>query len=420
MRASSDSSRAKQATGQALNEPARLRALYDTGLLDSEVSERYDRLTRLASKLLRTPVALISLVDDRRQFFKSSLGLAEPWASARETPLSHSFCQHVVTSGRPLKIEDALQHPLVRDNLAIPDLGVVAYLGVPIVGGAGDNLGSFCVVDTVPRAWSDEEEEVLLELGQFLEAEIGLRIALSEAELSRQEAVAANQAKSDFLARMSHELRTPLNAVIGFANVLLRNREGRLQERDLTYLGRIQNSGVHLLGLINGLLDLARIESGKVPIELAETDLRALVEEVVGQFETQASAEGVELAVVLPQTGLRAVITDPSKLRQVLLNLVSNAVKFSSHGTVEVLVTASDMGVPETIAVTDSGIGIPADRLDAIFEAFEQADSTTAQLYGGTGLGLPISRSLCEMMGYRLEVKSVVGEGSTFTVMFDN
>lgn len=419
MKESFDASYGKQSAGQALDEPVRLRALYDTGLMDSEVSERYDRLTRLASRLLTAPVALVSLVDERRQFFKSSLGLAEPWATARETPLSHSFCQHVVTSGRPLRIGNAPEHPLVKDNLAISDLGVIAYLGVPIVGAGGDNLGSFCVVDTIPRAWSDQEEEMLLELAQFLQAEINLRIALSEAEQRSREAVAANRAKSEFLARMSHELRTPLNAVIGFANVLLRNKDGRLQEQDLTYLGRIQNSGVHLLGLINGLLDLARIESGKLPVELSETDLRPLIEDVVGQFEVQASGKGVELAVIFPQTAVRPVMTDRSKLRQVLLNVVGNALKFTSHGKVEVLLTAGDTGVPISISVTDSGIGIPRDRVGAIFEAFEQADRTTAALYGGTGLGLPISRSLCQMMGCELEVESDVGRGSTFTVVLN-
>lgn len=416
MQSLTDSWRPGENPGQPLQEPRRLEALYATGLMDSEVSDRYDRLTRLASNLLGAPVALVSLVDDRRQFFQSSLGLPEPWATARETPLSHSFCQHVVTSGRPLRIENAPEHPLVKDNLAISDLGVIAYLGVPIVGNAGDNLGSFCVVDTVPRKWSDEEEEMLLELAEFLQAEIRLRIALSEAEQRSREAVAANLAKSDFLAKMSHELRTPLNAVIGFANVLLRNKDGRLQERELGFLGRIQKSGVHLLGLINGLLDLAKIESGKLPLEISETELLPLVEEAVGQFEVQASAKGVELRLSSPQTPLRAVMTDRAKLMQVLLNLVGNALKFTSHGAVLVQITASEDGVPESISVSDSGIGIPANRVDAIFEAFEQADSTTAALYGGTGLGLPISRSLCEMIGYRLDVESAVGTGSIFTV----
>ncbi|MEO7646989.1 MAG: ATP-binding protein [Gemmatimonadaceae bacterium] len=406
-------------TGQALDAPGRLEALYGTGLMDSEVSDRYDRLTRLASNLLGAPVALVSLVDDRRQFFKSSLGLAEPWASARETPLSHSFCQHVVTSGSPLRIENAPEHPLVKDNLAIPDLGVIAYLGVPIVGSAGDNLGSFCVVDTVPRKWSDDEEQMLLELAEFLQAEISLRIALTQAELRSSEAVAANRAKSDFLARMSHELRTPLNAVIGFANVLLRNKDGSFREKELTYLDRIQHSGVHLLGLINGLLDLAKIESGKLEVELSETELRPLIEEIVSQFEIQAIAKGVGLTAVFPGHRLRPLITDRVKFSQVLLNLVGNALKFTSHGKVVVQVTASEDGIAKSVSVSDSGIGIPPGRVDAIFEAFEQADRTTAALYGGTGLGLPISRALCEVMGYQLVVESVEGSGSAFTIVLN-
>lgn len=384
--------------------------------MDSEVSDRYDRLTRLASNLLRAPVALVSLVDDRRQFFKSSHGLGDPWASARGTPPSHSFCQHVVTSGRPLRIDNAPENPLVKDNLAVSEIGVIAYLGVPIVGSAGDNLGSFCVIDTVPRTWSDEEEHMLLELAEFLQAEINLRIALNEADLRTREAVSANRAKSEFLARMSHELRTPLNAVIGFANVLLRNKDGTFRERDLTFLDRIQKAGVHLLGLINGLLDLAKIESGKLQVEASLTDVRALIDEIVAQFEVQAEAKGVEFVVAYPAGPIQPVTTDRAKLAQVLLNLVANALKFTSHGRVTVQVTASEQGVPESISVTDSGIGIPANRLDAIFEAFEQADRTTEAIYGGTGLGLPISRALCEMLGYRLDVQSTVGVGSTFTV----
>ncbi len=384
--------------------------------MDSEVSDRYDRLTRLASNLLRAPVALVSLVDDRRQFFKSSHGLGDPWASARETPLTHSFCQHVVTSGRPLRVENAPENPLVKDNLAVSEIGVIAYLGVPIVGNTGDNLGSFCVIDTVPRTWSDDEEHMLLELAEFLQAEINLRIALNEADIRTREAISANRAKSEFLARMSHELRTPLNAVIGFANVLLRNKEGTFRERDLTFLDRIQKAGVHLLGLINGLLDLAKIESGKLEVEAAPTDVRALIEEIVAQFEVQAQAKGVELVLVCPRDPMKPVTTDRAKLAQVLLNLVGNALKFTSHGRVIVEVRVGEQGMPESISVADSGIGVPPQRLGAIFEAFEQADRTTEAIYGGTGLGLPISRALCEMLGYRLDVQSTVGVGSTFTV----
>src|SRR4028118_1165164 len=129
----------------------RLLALHRTGLLDSPPEACFDRLTRLAAKVLRTPVALVSLVDADRQFFKSCVGLPQPWASARQTPLSRSFCQHVVSAADPLVIADAREHPLVRDNLAVADLGVVAYAGFPLVTGDGHVLGSFCAIDTKPR-----------------------------------------------------------------------------------------------------------------------------------------------------------------------------------------------------------------------------------------------------------------------------
>ena len=134
-----------------LDSPARLAALRTSELMDSPPEAAFDRLTKLAVLLLNTPVALVSLVDERRQFFKSQVGLIEPWATMRETPLTHSFCQHVVTSGEPLIIDNALQSDLVKDNLAIRDIGVMAYAGVPLFDAGGGSFGSFCAIDTKPR-----------------------------------------------------------------------------------------------------------------------------------------------------------------------------------------------------------------------------------------------------------------------------
>ena len=139
----------------------RLAALQRTNLLDSPPEEAFDRLTRLASKILHVPVSLVSLVDHERQYFKSVVGPDDPWATLRETPLSHSFCQHVVASSKPLIITDARRHPLVHQNLAIPDLGVVAYAGMPLTTPDGQTLGSFCAIDTQPREWTEEEIEIL-------------------------------------------------------------------------------------------------------------------------------------------------------------------------------------------------------------------------------------------------------------------
>jgi hypothetical protein len=147
-----------------LTDTQRLAALHRVALLDTPAEEAFDRLTRLAGLVLGVPVALVSLVDADRQFFKSCVGLPEPWASVRETPLSHSFCQHTVASRQPLVIEDARDHPLVRDNLAIPDLSVIAYAGIPLITSDGHVLGSFCAIDDRPRPWTDHDLTVLAEL----------------------------------------------------------------------------------------------------------------------------------------------------------------------------------------------------------------------------------------------------------------
>ncbi len=153
----------------------RLQALDDTHLLDSAPEEDFDRFTRLVSKLLTVPVALVSLVDNDRQFFKSAIGLTEPWASARQTPLTHSFCQHAVTTRLPLVIDDARTHPLVRDNGAVLEIGVGAYAGVPIVTADGDALGALCAIDSGPRVWTQEELASLHDLTALLVAQIELR-----------------------------------------------------------------------------------------------------------------------------------------------------------------------------------------------------------------------------------------------------
>ena len=247
--------------------------------------------------------------------------------------------------------------------------------------------------------------------------------ALLLAERSRQlegalvQAEAANAAKSAFLANMSHELRTPLNSIIGFTNILQRGDTARFAPQELVYLTRVRANGMHLLELINGVLDLSKIEAGETALELGSVDLVALVRETLGELEPQAEARGVALLAELPPA---AVLTaDPRRLKQIIVNLVGNAVKFTDGGVVTVrIVTDSESGAPVRLNVADTGIGIPKDRLEAIFEAFQQADSTISRHHGGTGLGLTITRSLAALMGWSVVAESVVGAGSTFSVLF--
>jgi PAS domain S-box-containing protein len=234
---------------------------------------------------------------------------------------------------------------------------------------------------------------------------------------SKNAAEEANRAKSGFLARMSHELRTPLNSVIGFTNVLRRNRGGRLNADEVTYLERINANGRHLLTLINEVLDLAKIEAGRETVQLEPMAVGALVREVVADLDVRASGASVRLVAEVPDETLVAV-TDGPKLKQVLINLVGNAIKFTpTPGSVTVRVASDGAGGAARVEVEDTGIGIAEDRLVAIFDAFEQADDQTSRRYGGTGLGLAISRKLCTLMGHDLIVHSEVGRGSVFMVL---
>src|ERR1035438_2186731 len=226
-----------------------------------------------------------------------------------------------------------------------------------------------------------------------------------------------SRTKSRFLAKMSHERRTPLNSVIGFASILLKNKTGNLRPSDLNFLERIQANGKHLLVLINEILDLSKIEARKIELQLAPVALDNLVRETIAQQEGLVRDRPVQLLADLPAS-VAVIQADADKLRQVIINLIGNALKFTERGSVTVRVVTNPADhQPVRIEVIDTGIGIPKEKLGVIFEAFQQADASTARKYGGTGLGLTISQALCQLMGCRIEVTSEVGCGSTFGVV---
>jgi PAS domain S-box-containing protein len=240
------------------------------------------------------------------------------------------------------------------------------------------------------------------------------RVRLLEAErLARANAESANQAKTQFLAVMSHELRTPLSAVIGYADLMTEGIGGPPNPTQALYIDRIKLSAWHLLSLIEGILSFARVEAGKETVRIASTDVAAIAAEVVSVMEGQAEAKGIQLRARLAQ-GVPAVATDPAKLRQILLNLLGNAVKFTEQGSVELVVERS--GSYALCHVRDTGPGISAEDIQRFFEPFVQGDQSNTRRSGGTGLGLTIARNFANMIGAEITVQSRPGIGSTFTL----
>ncbi|ABB30326.1 integral membrane sensor hybrid histidine kinase [Geobacter metallireducens RCH3] len=239
---------------------------------------------------------------------------------------------------------------------------------------------------------------------------------VNDLKRSRDEAESASRMKGEFLANMSHEIRTPMNAIIGMTELTLETPLSPSQRENLEIIG---SSAESLLGLLNDILDFSRIEAGRLLLEKVPFDLRNTVEGALDVVAPQAHGKGLELILDVARDLPEAFIGDPTRLRQVLINLLSNAVKFTAKGEVGLKVerapsSGTDDGVMLLFTVSDTGIGIPADKLSLIFESFTQADGSTTRKYGGSGLGLAICRALVSMMGGDISVKSAVGVGSTF------
>jgi len=235
-----------------------------------------------------------------------------------------------------------------------------------------------------------------------------------EVEIKRREAERATQAKSDFLATMSHEIRTPLNSIIGMADVLSQTHLTRDQQK---YVEIFQRNGVALLNLINDILDLSKVEAGHVELEATDLNIAEVVARAIEVVEVRAKAKKLWVRQSIAPELPRYYFGDPNRLRQVIINLLGNSIKFTEHGGLEVIVEPD----PENpargqlrFAIKDTGIGIPANKLGSIFESFTQVDASTTRKYGGTGLGLTISRQLVELMDGRIWVESELGAGSTF------
>jgi signal transduction histidine kinase/DNA-binding response OmpR family regulator len=315
---------------------------------------------------------------------------------------------------RPLAIEDVSAHPVtagLKDVLTQQD--VKSMLLVPIVV-RGQLIGGLQIDSMGQKRMFNEAE---LEFCQALASQAAITIdnmrAFEEQKETTERLREIDRFKTQFLANMSHELRTPLNSIIGFSRVILKGIDGPLTDLQQTDLTAIYNSGQHLLGLINDILDLSKIEAGKMELIFEEVDLKPIIKGVMSTAVGLVKDRPIELEQQVPKD-LPIIWADSTRVRQVLLNLVSNATKFTESG--KIVLRADHNRDYVTLSVTDTGLGIPREKLEDIFEEFTQVDGTTTRRFGGTGLGLPISRHFIEMHGGRIAVESQVGVGSTFSV----
>lgn len=240
---------------------------------------------------------------------------------------------------------------------------------------------------------------------------LGIYLDIRELQEARRQAEAANQAKSNFLANMSHELRTPLNAIIGFTRIVKRKGMDKLEEKQLQNLDKVVVSAEHLMTLIDDILDISKIEAGRMEVELNRFEIEPLIDLCISTTQPLINSESVILRKEIEQD-LALIYSDQNRVKQIILNLLSNAAKFTHEG--QITVRASQQNGNLMISVEDTGIGIAEEAMERIFDAFQQADTSTTRQYGGTGLGLTISRSLARLLGGDLVVISSLGEGSTF------
>ncbi|MGP5202732.1 ATP-binding protein [Psychrobacter aquimaris] len=434
----------------AVDEAERINKLRKYQVLNDNDEPAFKRLIDLAKLFFDVPVVAITFMDEETQYLKSVQGLGGVCRTTREV----AICNYTVLSNEIFVVPDLIEDSRFSQNLLVTESPYLRfYAGAPIIlheDNKSYRLGALCVMDMKPNHDFNEQQAKVLAQFAMMAAD-----ALQLQDKQR-DAKHANEMKSDFLANMSHEIRTPMNGIIGMVEML---GETKLSSEQQEYVDNIKVSNEHLMAIINGILDLSKVESGKMTIDSIPVNLSALCNEVVSLFAIKARQRGLILDYHYTESLSPYVQGDPVRLKQILANLVNNAIKFTREGgrvSLDVKhvpnchcddfddgndsinryraqgISESDLNkitaqeainnaiyhdvMTLCIEVTDTGVGIKAESLDAIFDAYDQANKFTHRLYGGTGLGLSVCKSLVNLMGGYIDVDSEVGVGTTFSV----
>lgn len=392
---------------EALSDAHRLQVLRRTGLLDSPPEEVFDCATRLASRALGAPIALISLLDSHRQFFKSAVGLPAVWAASRQTPITHSFCQHVLTQSKYFSFEDATSNPYLCAHPGFTQLGIAAYAGAPLILHDGVTLGAICVADGQAREWPPDAQATLQDIAALTINEIERRLVLADLH-------DADRRKNDFVSTLAHELRNPLAPIRNATNLLQRPR---LKQATVREAARIIDRQLHqIVRLVDDLLDIGRIARDVVVLQRQRISLAEILSLAIESSVPAFDARGVAFCARIPKQSIW-LDADRTRLVQIVTNLLANAEKFTPRGgrvDLEAWLEADEA----VIEVRDSGIGIDSNAIERIFGLFEQVPRDDGlPPTEGLGIGLALARRFAELHGGSINARSAgPGQGSAFTV----
>lgn len=381
--------------------------------IEYKINEKqFDEITRFASIICNRPISLITFIDDNQQWIKSSAGM---W-DAKCTDRNDSFCKHTIQSDDIFEVEDTLQNPAFKENpLVTNDPRIRFYAGAPIITPEGYRIGALCVIDQQPGKLTEQQREALTVLSHAVISLLEVRKQHDKLLLEKQKAVHAARAKADFLSTMSHEIRTPLNGIIGIAHLL---NDEHPAAHQVEYIKTLKFSANNLMSIVNDILDFSKIEAGGITLEQIQFNLNELLIEIKGAHQLRAQDKGIKLKLKRDDDIPELVLGDPSRLSQILNNLIGNAIKFTHHG--EVLIDASlqdrsSQHASVFFSIQDTGIGIPEDKQEILFQQFTQVDSSITRKFGGTGLGLAITKNLLELHGSPIKLHSELRKGSTFS-----